>query len=163
MRTSFAPLTLDAVEFLSGETDIEFGFVDFTQPHWFCVTARHDDGSIAGVCACEFKTWFDVYFTCAVVDAHCLSRRLLATIFGTLFSTAIRITAEIDADNEVALAQVRRFGFVYEGFKRMGIEGRRDALLFGMLREDCRFLPGYDPAHASIKPLNLGGQHGLQS
>ena len=31
-----------------------------------------------------------------------------------------------------------RLGFLYEGFLRLGVEGRRDALLFGMLPEDCR-------------------------
>jgi hypothetical protein len=35
---------------------------------------------------------------------------------------------------------VRKLGAVYEGFLRHGLDGDRDALVFGMLREDCRWL-----------------------
>ena len=144
-------------------TEIDFTRTDFTSPRWFCVTARRWDGELQGVLACEFKTWFDVYFTCAIVDPRCLSRRLLRSIFRTLFMQAVRITAEVDPAAEATIDQMRRMGFVYEGFKRLGVEGHRDCLMFGMLRDDCRFLPGYHPARASVPPISLGGQHGLHS
>lgn len=163
MKPSFDPLAPDAVEFLMTETGVDFSRTDFSSPRWFCVTARCDDGTLMGVAACEFKTWFDVYFSCCVCDPHCLSRKLLGVIFRTLFSQAVRITAEVDPGNDSAADQCRRMGFVYEGFKRLGIEGRRDALIFGMLRDDCRFLPGYHPAHVSAPPIPLGGYHGLLS
>lgn len=161
MKYSFAPLALDAVEFLSDHTDIDYGFVDFTDPRWLCCTARDDLGAVAGVVACEFKEWFDAHFSCAVGDRRCLSRRVLRAIFRALFSRAVRVTALIAPDNDQAISGARRMGFVYEGFLRMGVEGRRDALIFGMLREDCRYLPGFDPARTSIKPSNFGGYHGL--
>lgn len=163
MIVSFAPLDSDAVQFLSEETGIDFSRQDFSQPHWFCLTTRRDDGTMMGVLACEFKTWFDVHFSAAICDARFMSRKLLATIFRALFSQATRITALVSPDNEGAVDIVRRLGFVYEGFLRMGVEGRRDALMFGMLRDDCRFLPGYHPAKTSIRPLNIGGFHGLHS
>jgi len=163
MRPSFAPLEPDAVAMLTALTEIDFTRTDFTNPRWFCVTARRWDGELQGVLAVEFKTWFDAYFTCAIADPRCLSRKLLAVIFRSLFSKAVRITAEVDPAAERVISQTRRMGFVYEGFKRLGVEGTRDCLMFGMLREDCRFLPGYDPARASIPPLSLGGQHGLHS
>lgn len=163
MRPSFDPLLPDAVEFLMQETGVDFSRTDFSSPRWFCATARRDDGTLMGVLACEFKTWFDVYFSCCVCDQRCLSRKLLGVIFRTLFLKATRITAEVDPGNVSAADQCRRMGFIYEGFKRLGIEGRRDALLFGMLRDDCRFLPGYHPAHTSVPPVSLGGYHGLQS
>jgi hypothetical protein len=163
MKPSFGPLLPDAIEFLMQETDVDFSRTDFQNPRWFCVTARRDDGTLMGVLACEFKTWFDVYFSTAICDRRCLSRRLLGVIFQTLFTKAIRITAEVDPANNSAAQQCRRMGFVYEGFKRLGIEGRRDALIFGMLRDDCRFLPGYHPAHTSLPPVAMGGFHGLHS
>lgn len=163
MKPSFAPLDERAAEFLSEETGIDFRRMDFDHPRWFCVTARRDDGTIMGVLACEFKTWFDVHFSCAISDQRCMSRKLLRSIFRTLFSKAVRITALVHPDNRLAIDQTYRLGFVYEGFLRMGVEGRRDALMFGMLREDCRYLPGYHPALASVLPLALGGQHGLLS
>jgi hypothetical protein len=134
-----SPLTPDAVEFLTEETRVDFGMQDMR--HWFCATAWNDTGSVIGVLACEPKTWFDWHWSCAVADPHVLSRRLLRTIFRTLFKAgAVRITALIEPSNEQAIKSVRRLGFVYEGFLRMGIEGDRDALVFGMLEGDCRWL-----------------------
>jgi len=164
MKVSFAPLEPDAVDFLTQETGIEFRHINFADTlHWFCVTARRDDGTLMGVAIGEFKNRFDCYFSCAVCDPACLSRKLLRVIFSTIFQRAVRITVEVPPENVSAADQTRRMGFVYEGFKRRGIEGVWDAQLFGMLREDCRFLPGYHPARSSVLPLSFGGQHGLLS
>lgn len=163
MNISFAPLDFDAAQFLSEETGIDFRRTDFDHPRWFCVTARRDDGTMMGVLACEFKTSFDVHFSTAICDQRCMSRKLLSTIFRALFSQAVRVTALVHPDNLTAVEQTRRMGFVYEGFMRLGVEGTRDALMFGMLRSDCRFLPGFDPARTSVRPLNIGGFHGLHS
>jgi hypothetical protein len=165
LSISFAPFAFDAAEFLTQETGIEFRHIDFRSPRWFCVTARREaDDSLMGVAVFEFKTWFDAHFSTAIADPRCMSRRLLRTMFSTVFRQAVRITALVDPHAEKTVALTRQMGFVYEGFLRLGVEGNRDALIFGMLREDCRYLPGYSPATASIKPLSLGGHHhGLQS
>lgn len=153
-----APLTPDANAFLSAQTEIDFSAQDMR--HWLCATAYNDLGEIVGVLACEPKTWFDWHFSCAVADPRVISRRLLKTIFKTLFSRAVRITALVDPDNERAISNCRRMGFVYEGFLRMGVEGRRDALIYGMLAEDCPWLWGHVP---KVRPIDhLGGNHGFQ-
>ena len=163
MKPSFAPLEDDAVRFLSQETGIDYSDIDFTQPHWFCVTKRRDDGTLLGVIACEFKTWFEAHFNAAVADPGFIRAKLLNTVFSTLFSQAVRITALIDPDNERAIKNARQLGFVYEGYIRRGVEGRRDALLFGMLRHDCRFLPGVK-RRAVPSPFPFGEPtYGLQS
>lgn len=161
MKLSFAPLRADAVELLSWATDIDYSRSDFAHPRWLCVTARRADDRLMGVAVFELKTWFDAYFSIAIVDPRCASRRVLRVMFDTVFRQAVRVTAEVDPGNEHALRQVRRMGFVYEGFKRLGVEGRRDALMFGMLREDCRYLPGY--TGPTVTPLALGGQHGVHT
>jgi hypothetical protein len=144
MNVSFAPLRADAVEYLSQLVGIDYRYgVPFAPPNWFCVTARDDEGQIAGVLACEFKSWFNAFFNAAITDPRCMSRRLLRAMFTALFSTVVRVTAEVDVNNQRALRQMQRMGFVYEGFCRLGINGTRDAYVFGMLRDDCRFLPGY--------------------
>jgi hypothetical protein len=163
MKVSFAPLQLDAIDFLSEETGVNYRFIDFTDPAWFCATKRRDDGTLQGVIACEFKTWFDVHFNTAIADPGFMRAKLLGAIFRTLFSRARRITALIEPTNERAIKNARRLGFVYEGYLRMGIEGDRDALIFGMLPHDCRFLPGM-PRPAVLSPFPLhGASHGLQS
>jgi hypothetical protein len=164
MKPYFEPLAPDAVDLLSEETGINFQHVNFRSPRWFCVTVRRSDDTLMGVLACEFKEWFDVHFSVAICDPHCMSRRLLRSIFRALFSRAVRVTALVSPDAEKTIELTRRMGFVYEGFLRMGVEGHRDALIFGMLRNDCRYLPDYSPATASIRPVTLGGSHhGLHS
>lgn len=168
MNISFhAPLSPDANAFLSAQTGVDYSAQDMR--HWFCATAYNDADEIVAALACEPKTWFDWHFNCAVADPRAMSRRLLKTIFKTLFRHAVRVTAEIDPMNEQAVRSARRMGFVYEGFKRLGIEGNRDALLFGMLAQDCRYLPGFDPANTSIVSPgarrvilpSAGGHHGV--
>jgi hypothetical protein len=163
MNVTFTPFEPDAAAFLTEETATDFLRTDFTRPHWLCVTVRRDDDSLMAVAACEFKEWFNAHFSVAIADQRAITQRLLRTIFSTLFSQAVRVTALVDPDNERAISICRRLGFVYEGFLRMGVEGRRDALIFGMLREDCRFLPGYEPIRRSVPSIPLGGYHGFQS
>jgi hypothetical protein len=144
VNVSFAPLRHDAADYLSEHVGIDYSYGGaFSEPKWFCVTARDDEGHIAGVLACEFKTWFDVHFNTAITDQRCMSRRLLRAVFAALFTRAVRITANVDARNVRAIRQMKRLGFVYEGFCRLGIEGTRDACVFGMLKDDCKFLAGY--------------------
>jgi len=52
----------------------------------------------------------------------------------------VRLTALIDPSNARAIRNATAMGFVVEGLSRRGLDGHRDALTFGMLRSDCRFL-----------------------
>jgi hypothetical protein len=160
MNVSFAPLRPDAVEYLTLHTGVDYSYGGtFQLPNWFCVTARDDEGGIMGVLACEWKTWFEVQFSTAITDPRCMSRRLLRAIFTALFSQARRITAFVDVDNRRALKQMQRMGFVYEGYCRLGINGVRDAYVYGMLRDDCRYLPGY----AGGTTLIMENDHGQRA
>jgi hypothetical protein len=143
---SFAPLEPDAVQFLIERTGIDYSWCDFAAPQWLNVTARDGDGAILGVFVGEFQTWFEVHITCAIDHPRFLTRRLLHAIFGTLFTQAVRLTALTRPDNEDGIRILKHLGFRYEGFLRMGIEGRWDGLIFGMLRNECRWL-GKTPPH----------------
>jgi hypothetical protein len=144
MNVSFAPLRKDAVAYLSERIGIDFTFgLPFRDERWLCVTARDDEGEIAGVILCEFVNWFEAHFNSAVADPRCVSKRLLRAVFTALFSKAVRLTAFVDTNNARAVKNAIRMGFIYEGFCRQGINGNRDAYTFGMLKGDCRFLAGY--------------------
>jgi len=156
MRISFAPLRRDAVQLLTDRIRIDFSSGSFEPPNWFCVTARDDDGRIAGVVACEFRTPFDIVFNAVVVDRRCLSRRLYRAIFTALFAKAVRVTAEVSPFNNDALLILPRLGFVYEGYSRKAINGLYDALVFGMLKEDCVFLPGYAGGTTQVMEMPYG-------
>lgn len=156
MNVSFAPLRRDAVDYLSQQVGVDFTYCNFQSPTWFCVTARNDHGDLMGVLACEFRTSFDVTFNTAISDRRCLTRRLLRAIFKTLFTKAVRITAEIPTHNHDTIRMMERMGWVYEGYCRRGINGVDDALVYGMLEEDCRFLPGYSGGTTKVMERPYG-------
>ena len=164
---SFAPLEPDAVAFLSEHTGLDFSIADFTEPRWFCVTARRADGVLQMVGVGEFKQWFNCHLTMAVEDNTCVSPRMLMSVFTAIFSQARRITILVPPDNERSLRQVEMLGFVYEGFLRRGFDGSRDALLFGMLPEDSVWLERARKRaarkHRRAPPIIIGGDHGRRA
>lgn len=142
MNVDFTPLAPDAVEYLSNSTGIEFRHCNFAEPQWGCVTVRDDAGALMGVWVCEFKTHFDAHCTCAIASPRCMTLRLMKAVFTALFKQAVRLTVMIRPNNTRSLSIARRMGFQYEGRMRLAIEGKHDALVFGMLKGDCRFLMG---------------------
>ena len=143
MRPEFGDLPKDAQELLTQRLRVDFSRCDFKAPRWFSAWARDDNGDIAGIFAIEFPFWFEGRVTVLVLDPRCMSRRALRAIFTAAFAKARRLTAEVEPDNRRALRQVQRMGFQYEGYRRLGLEGSRDTMCYGMLRGDCRYLPGY--------------------
>ena len=143
MKVFFGDLPTDAQAMLTQHLRIDFSHCSFKAPRWFSAWSRNERGYITGVLAVEFQTWFEGKITVLVLDPRCLSRRALRAIFTALFSQAKRLTAEVEPDNRRALRQVQRLGFVYEGYHPLGLEGTRDTIIYGMLREDCRYLPNH--------------------
>jgi hypothetical protein len=158
IRHSFdVPLSDEARAFLSVHTGVDY--VRYDTSGWLAATATRD-GKVVGVCCYEPKTFFDWHYNAAVTDSRCITKRLLKAMFTAVFTQAIRVTALIEPENARAIKNARALGFQYEGYVRMGVEGKRDALLFGMLREDCKFLPGYQGAGTIIKTDFAGVPHG---
>ena len=143
MKTYFGDLPKDAQEMLTRHLRVDFTQCDFKAPRWFSAWARNEHGFITGIFTIEFPYWFEGRVTIMVLDPRCMSRRVLRAIFTAAFSQAKRLTAEVEPGNYRALKQVQRLGFVYEGFRPLGLEGTRDTIVYGMLREDCRYLPDY--------------------
>ena len=72
-----------------------------------------------------------------------MTRRALRAIFTAAFAQAVRLTAEVEPHNRRALRQVQRMGFIYEGYRRWGSKAPATCSCYGMLRDDCKYLPGY--------------------
>ena len=141
MNVNFDALTPDAVDYLTDITGINFRGVDFGGHEWRCVTARRDeDGALMGVLICEFKTHFDAHCTYAITDRRCMTKRLMTAVFAALFTQAVRLTSLIHPNNHHAIEMAKRMGFKYEGRMRLAVEGKHDALVYGMLKSDCRLL-----------------------
>jgi len=143
VKVEFGNLPIDAQVMLTQHLRVNFTHCDFKAPRWFSAWARNDAGHITGIFAIEFPFWFEGRVTVLVLDPRCMSRRVLRAIYTAAFTHAKRLTAEVEPDNRKALRQVQRMGFVYEGYRRLGLEGTRDTLVYGMLRDDCKYLPGY--------------------
>lgn len=141
MKVSFHPDD-DFLDFMVEELGLDLSRQQLDGPSWFTVTVRNDHDTVVAALACEFWATFDCKFTAAIADERAITPKLLHVIFGTLFQRAVRITAEVDPDNTESIDRLERLGFVYEGFKRKGLDGVNDAMMFGMLVEDCKFYPG---------------------
>jgi hypothetical protein len=139
-RITFEPLQDDAVAFLTERTGIDYTIEDFRAPKWVCATAREGNVKVTGVLLGEFTSWFEVHMTTAVDDPRIITRRLLHAIFSTFFSKAVRVTMMCRPDNKKSIRGILHLGARYEGFSRMGIDGRWDGLVFGMLRSECRWI-----------------------
>jgi len=137
---TFEPLQPDAIRFLSVRTGGDYSNYDYAGSNWVCATSRDDHGTVTGVLTGEFTTRWEVHMTCAVDDNSIITRRLLHAIFSTFFSSAARVTAMCRPENKRSEAGIRRLGFRYEGYSRLQIEGKWDALVFGMLRSECRWI-----------------------
>jgi RimJ/RimL family protein N-acetyltransferase len=140
VKHSFRPFNAEETGFLSRTTGIDFYGTDWSQPQWLCVSCRDDEGALMGLCVFELKTWFDAHFSIAIRDRRCITRRVMRAMFSAVFKRAVRVTALIEPWNETALRQALVMGFKAEGLMRCAIEGARDAIVMGMLKEDCRYL-----------------------
>jgi RimJ/RimL family protein N-acetyltransferase len=71
-----------------------------------------------------------------------LSRQVLAYIASYVFRTlgCRRCETEIDVANERSWHNVERLGFTREGTKRGAARDGGDVYLYGMLKEECKWL-----------------------
>lgn len=148
----------DVIEFLREEIALDLQGQDLHRPdRWLFVVARNEHGAVVGAMVFEWKTPFDAHLSMAVVDHRCLLIAKLQTmVWEAVFDRAVRVSIQIDPENAPLEATVRRLGFVYEGFLRRGLDGLRDALLFGMLREDCRWLRARPEPRQAAPVENFG-------
>lgn len=143
----------DFVDFMLDRVNLDLRGQYLDSPNWFCVTVRETvTGRVVAGLSAEFKTPFDAHISVAIDEPDAITRRLLNGIFRALFTKAHRITALCDPDNYEAEDRLKRLGFIYEGFLRLGLDGHHDALVYGMIAEDCRFLPGVRAA----RPIGEG-------
>lgn len=122
-------------------TDVDWG------PH--NTIHMEKDGCITAVVV------YNNYIRANSIDMHVVSsvagkwltRPFLATVFAYPFEQlgVRRVTARIGANNPKAEHFLRSLGFTHEGTIRKGWEPNIDLLIYGLLKEECRFLePRYN-------------------
>lgn len=97
-----------------------------------------DDRLIAGVVYNNYRD-YDVQMTIASIAPHWATRRTLHSFFHYPFMQlgCARATASTAKNNHKARAMLERLGFVHEGKLRRGYDGRKDAMIYGLLREEA--------------------------
>ena len=84
------------------------------------------------------SAWISIYTT----DKRWCTAKILKQIFGLAFDAlhCRRLNALICADNRASISLSERCGFVCEGRMRNYFDDGADALIFGMLRSECKFI-----------------------
>lgn len=109
-------------------------------------------GKLATVAAfSHYVPDIDIEISIAHDSKGIASRELVREIFRYVFdqSNCLRCTARIAEDNQQSIKLAERLGFKAEGRLRRGF-GNRDALLFGLLRDDT---PWQAPAALPKPPI----------
>lgn len=107
-----------------------------------CLTSLSCAGQVQAVVIFDLMTDVDCRLNVATDGKQrWLSKAYLAWIFRIVFLqwNMRRVSALVAADNEQSVKMVARMGFVQEGVVRKAF-GEQDGILFGMLREECRYL-----------------------
>jgi hypothetical protein len=98
-------------------------------------------GVLVGGCVFTNYTKRDIHGHLAGVG-NWLTRRFLGECFRYIFQTlgCVRATGIVAASNIRAQRFDESLGFVYEGTLRQFLPNGEDAYIYGMLREECRWL-----------------------
>ena len=93
-------------------------------------------------------------------DPAWASRRTLKALFEYAFvvNDCVRFELKIGRKNKHARDFAERLGFTLEGVLRKAYDGRADLMIYGMLRDECKWIRGKDHGIRKYR----AGQVGLQ-
>ena len=105
------------------------------------IAAFDENEVLLGAVVFDSFTPYDCCVHIVIRDKRCMTRGNIRAGFAYPFEQLrlARITAQIAPGNGESLRLARHFGFTLEGTKRKGL-GDEDELIFGMTRENCRWL-----------------------
>lgn len=84
----------------------------------------------------------DIEISFAATDPRWASRQRIRAIFGYPFHQlgVVRLTTVTGRKNKRARKLDEGLGFKLEGVLRKGYDGQQDAMIYGLLREECRWI-----------------------
>lgn len=108
---------------------------------WIRATDDETAEIVGGVVACPRGGGFDAELSIAL-DGVSVTRGQLQALTRLCFDTwgLERLTCHVARGNKRARAFVERVGFRREGALRKGFDGRQTAVIYGMTRDECRWL-----------------------
>lgn len=105
-----------------------------------------DNGDFAGgACVTNFRKGEygnDCEISCAAETAMAFRPHVCTAVFRYVFDQlrCTRLTAITTKKNRRTRAFLESLGFALEGCVRRAYDGKRDALIYGLLAEDCRYV-----------------------
>ena len=99
------------------------------------------EGTIRAGVVIELLTSFDAAMTIFSETPRVASRNAFRQVFRFVFDDLKmkRVTMEVHPKNQRSRKLAEFLGARLEGKKRRGLDGRRNALIYGLLPEECRF------------------------
>ena len=84
----------------------------------------------------------DIHLTIATNSPRWMNRKVLKAIFGYVFiqQGCVRLTLMIGRKNKKARKLAIGLGFKQEGVIRKAMDGIQDAIVYGMLHKECKWL-----------------------
>lgn len=100
------------------------------------------DGTFMGGCVISNYRGTDCEISCAAENSMCFRRNVMQAVFSYIFVQlgCVRCTSLTTKGNKRARSFLEALGFELEGNLRRGYDGSRDALVYGLLREQCRYV-----------------------
>lgn len=111
-----------------------------------------DGRIVAGVVYYDYRKT-DMMMAVAASDPRWLSRSMLREIFDYPFRqmNCQRVSAVIDRRNKRARKLVEGVGFRMEGVLRKALKHNRDAILYGMTKDECKWIQPRRTQHGKEK------------
>ncbi len=132
-------IVLGEDEFVAGWLSKQLDIDDFGA----CTTmAFVENGTLLGACLFNNYRHPGIEATIATISPRWCTRTILSRIFSYPFRQlrCTRLTAITEVMNQPARAFLCRLGFQEEGTLRKAFPGGKDAVIHGMLAEECRWL-----------------------
>ena len=97
---------------------------------------------VGGVVYCDFQNKTSAWINIYTDNKHWCSQKTLKQIFGIGFDVlkCRRINALINTKNKSSISLAKRCGFKREGKMRQFRDDGQDVFVFGMLRNECKFI-----------------------
>jgi hypothetical protein len=106
----------------------------------------------AGVVISEFRG-HDCQISCATETSVAWRDTVVTAVFDYIFNQlgCVRCTSITKKGNRRTRAFLEGLGFKLEGRVRRGFDGTQDALLYGLLAEECRYISNLQDGHDEVQ------------
>jgi RimJ/RimL family protein N-acetyltransferase len=122
------------------------------------------DDFVAGIVISNFRGT-DCEISCATETSAAWRPSVLRAIFSYIFNqlNCVRCTSITTKQNKAARTFLEGLGFVLEGNLRLGYDGFKDALIYGLLAKECRYLSENNGESLNGKEVRTKGPSGSRS